>query len=546
MAITGDRAAKLLETGLGLASELSLEALLTLIVTHAVDLTGARYGALGVLSQDKSHLDDFITVGVSASQRGAIGDLPHGRGILGVLISDPRPLRLRDIRTDNRAVGFPRNHPPMKSFLGAPVCAHGDVFGNIYLADKRTAGEFSDADETALVVLASQAGVAVSNARLFREVRRHEEWLDAVRAVATGLLAGRELPAVLHVVTERARRLVEADVATLSTPVDGQLRIVAADGTAADELMGVEVPYEGSLSARVLAKRQTMLIGDASTSALLQPIGRVAGVGPMVLVPLTMRSGQLGVLATGRVSTGRAFDAADVPLLESFAEQAAVAIEYARTQQDLARLQLADDRERIARDLHDGIIQSLFAVGLSLQGTATAAADARLSDRIQRAVTEIDVVIGDLRSYIFGLRPALLGEGSLTNALDQLAHEFQERTPIATVVDVDGTLEAPLAAVATHVVQIVREALSNVGRHAGGETCRVSVRRDADAALIEVDDDGSGFDPGDVTPGMGLNNLMSRAQSLGGTLDVDSRPGEGTQIRIRLPLPTESRDRADT
>src|SRR5438105_478585 len=380
MAVSTTRAERLLETGLALAAELSLPALLQRIIELAVEVTGARYGALGVLSSDGTSLADFITVGIGDAERAAIGHLPTGRGILGVIIHEPQPLRLADIAQDARAVGFPPQHPAMRSFLGAPIRAHGRVFGNIYLTDKQSAPEFTEDDEAALMVLATQAGVAIANAHLYEEIRLRERWLESVRDVATTLLAGNEARSVLQLLADRARELVDADMATISVPEQGQLRVLVADGVGAEELLNFDVPLTGSLSAEVIGSGQPILVDDARSSSLTQPMVSIAGVGPMLLVPLALRTSAHGVLAVGRTAGRPAFRPADIPLLESFAEQAILALEYARARSEVTRLRVVEDRERIARDLHDGVIQSLFAVGLGLQGMAAAVGDTQLAD----------------------------------------------------------------------------------------------------------------------------------------------------------------------
>jgi signal transduction histidine kinase len=354
--------------------------------------------------------------------------------------------------------------------------------------------------------------------------------------VATTLLAGDTARAALQLVAHHARELGNADMATISVPEGEGLRIIIADGAGADELLDVGVPLAGSLSAEVIRTERTMVVADASRSTLSQPMVSIAGVGPMILVPLALRTSTAGVLAVGRTAGRPRFLAADIPLLESFAEQASLALEYARAISELSRLGMIEDRERIARDLHDGVIQSLFAVGIGLQGTAAVVGDVRLADRIQQFVTEIDRVIGDVRSYIFGLRPTSLSAGNLTNTLEQIAHETEERTGVTVIVDVDGSLEARLDHGSAEVIHIVREALSNVGRHAAATTCRVSLRRDGPSAVIEVDDDGRGFDRESTSSGLGMGNLAERAAAIGGTLEVDSEPGRGTTVRVTVPL----------
>jgi signal transduction histidine kinase len=371
----GDR--RLIEAGMALASELSLDAVLLRIVELAVELTDARYGALGVLTPDGRSIEEFITVGITPDERAALGDPPTGHGLLGALISEARPLRIPDISADPRSVGFPPNHPPMKSLLGAPVTGRGKVFGNIYLTDKQAAEMFDEEDERILVVLATQAAIAVENARLYDE-------------------------------TERKSR-------------------------------------------------------------------------------------------------------------------------------ELQRLQVLEERERIAKELHDGVIQSLFAVGMSLQGLAAASGDENIARRLEVAVEDVDHSIRDLRNYIFGLRPGILADRQLDQALKEMANEFGARSGVVTVVEVDSKAASQLASRAGDVVQLVREALSNVGRHGAATTCRVSLRQGDAGLFLEVDDDGRGFDVDMTTWGMGLSNLRERVESLGGVLQVESTPGEGTTVRATFP-----------
>jgi signal transduction histidine kinase len=369
----------LIEAGMTLASELSLGAVLQRIVELAVEVTRARYGALGVLTPDGRRIGEFITVGVTPEERAAIGDPPTGHGILGLLIREPHALRLSDITADPRSVGFPPNHPPMRSLLGLPVMAKGRVFGNIYLTEKHGAETFDEEDQRALEVLAAQAGIAIDNARLYEESER--------------------------------------------------------------------------------------------------------------------------------------------------------------TAHELRRLEVFEERERIAKELHDGVIQSLFAVGMGLQGTIALANDEQIASRLAGAVEEVDRAIRDLRNYIFGLRPGILADRQLDQALKDLGTEFSAKTDVVTVVTVDESLASELASLAADVVQLTREALSNVGRHAGATTCRVSLYRAADGpAVLEIDDDGLGFDPGHAPEGMGLRNLRERVEALGGKLEIESVRDEGTTVRATFPV----------
>ena len=535
-----DRTERLLEAGLALSSELSLPVILQRIVNLAVDLTGARYGALGVLGPDAS-ITEFITTGVTEEQRAAIGHIPVGRGILGVLIDDATPVRLRDLAEDPRSVGFPPNHPPMRSFLGAPVSARGLVFGNLYLTEKQDAEAFTDQDERALVMLAGQAGIAIENARLYQEAHDRARRLEAIREIATAILAGTNPDQVLDLVARHARELVGADLATLAVPAGlSELVVGAADGLHAEELAGRVFPVQGSVSGEVIRTGKTVAVADAAADGRVrQPALRAGGIGPALFAPLAVRGTVLGTLLVANAAGGRPFGAEDMQLTETFAEQAAVAVEHARLQQELGRLAVLEDRERIAKELHDGVIQALFAVGLGLQGSATLVRDPELQRRIGGAVEELDRVIGDLRNYIFGLRPGILADRQLDQALRRLAEELEHKTGVVTVVEVDPQAAAALAEVAAEVVQLAREALSNVSRHAQATTCRVSLYEEGATVVLEVDDDGRGFDPTNVRPGgQGLGNLQERALAIGGRVELDSHPGEGTRVRVELPRPS--------
>jgi signal transduction histidine kinase len=537
MSAASDRDARLLEAGLALASELSLPAILQRIVELAVQLTGARYGALGVLGAGGT-IAEFITTGVTAEQRGAIGPPPVGRGILGVLIDEAVPLRLADIAADPRSVGFPANHPPMRSFLGVPVTARGRVFGNLYMTEKQGAAAFDDGDERALVVLAAQAGVAIENARLYAEAQGRERRLEAIRSIATAILAGTDPDEVLHLVAGHARGLAGADLAAIAVPGAAPDRLVlqAADGQGAAALEGMEVPLGGSLSGEVLRTGKAVVVADAQADGRAFPgVVEAAAVGPAMFLPLAARGRPSGTLMVARRAGGPPFGEPDVAPTETFAEQAAVALEHARLQRELRRLALVEDRERIAKELHDGVIQSLFAVGLGLQGTAALAGDPDLSRRVEGAVEELDRVIRDLRNYIFGLRPGILADRRLDQALRQLVEEFGERTGVVAVAEVDPAVAAELAGRAADVVQLTREALANVGRHAAAATCRVALFRAEDGLVLEVEDDGRGFRPERPGGGQGLTNLRGRAARLGGHAEIVSRPGEGTRVRVVLP-----------
>jgi signal transduction histidine kinase len=529
----------LLDASLLLASELSLPVVLQRIVELATKLTGARYGALGVLGPDR-RITEFVTIGLSGEERTAIGDLPKGHGILGLLIEDPRPLRLAEIAAHERSVGFPANHPPMRSFLGAPVMAHERVFGNIYLTEKQGEAEFTEDDERLLVHFARQAGLAVENAYLYEETVRRERWMEALRDITVAILQNAPTQDVLRLIAVSARDLVNADVATIATPgVQGPpLMIRIAEGAHADELRGQPVPLEGSITGEVIRTRKAVVLDDVSRSErAFQPIARLGDIGPAIFVPLVAGGEAFGTLQVANVRGRPRFGSDQRALVETFAQQASLALEYARAQRDLQRLAVMEDRERIAKELHDGAIQSLFAVGMGLQATSTVLREEQTRARIARAVDEIDGVIEDLRNYIFGLRPGILTSRELEQALHALANDFEMKTAVAMVVDVDSRVATQLEPHAGEVVQLAREALSNVGRHAEARTCRLSLRRAGEGAALEIDDDGKGFDASAVREGgQGLRNIRDRAARLGGTVQLESSPAGGTTLRVLLPV----------
>ncbi len=533
-----DRKDMLLEAGLTLASELSLPIVLQRIVDLAAQVADARYGALGVIG-DNGTLVEFVTTGISAKERRAIGALPTGRGVLGLLIHEPKPVRITNIAGHPQSVGFPPSHPPMRSFLGAPVQAMGRVFGNIYLAEKRSASEFSKDDEESLIVLATQAGVAIANASLYEEVRSREQWLDALRDITTRVLDGEEEGSLLESIAEHARKVAGADAATIVNVSDtpGELVVAAAAGVRSSEMRGQTLPAEGSISGAVMQSGESLSIDDVSAdSRAFQPIVRLGRHGPAVFVPLRVPGGATGTLMVTKLKGSSRFDERRVQLVETLADQASVAIEYGRAQTELRRLGLMEERERIAKELHDGIIQSLFAVGMGLQGTALIARSPDVTGRIEDAVEELDKVIRDLRNYIFGLRPGILADRQLDQALRILGEEIQSRSRAIVEVDIDAAVAASLSGRSAEIIQITREALSNVARHARATRASLRLARSGSKAVLLVEDNGVGFDPSDNTKGFGMGNMRARAAGLGGTLDVKAETGKGTTLRVTFPI----------
>jgi signal transduction histidine kinase len=534
----GDRKDVLLEAGLTLASELSLPVVLQRIVDLAAQLTDARYGAMGVIGEDGS-LVEFVTTGISARERRQIGAPPLGQGILGLLIEDPRPVRIPDIGSHEKSVGFPANHPAMRSFLGAPVQAMGRVYGNIYLAEKRGAGEFSEEDQESLVILATQAGVAIANASMYQEIRSRERWLDALRAITNNVLSGADRSALLQQIAEHALELASADVATITTvtATPGELVVAASIGVRSAELLGQTMPAERSISGEVIRAGRTLVLADLSADArAFQPIVRLGRHGPALFVPLRVRGGTAGTLMVANLKGGRPFDPGTRRTVESFTDQASVALEFDKSQADLRRLGLMDERERIAKELHDGIIQSLFAVGMNLQGTALMAGSPATAARIESSVEELDKVIRDLRNYIFGLRPGILADRQLDQALRVLGQDLESRSSVKVQVEIDAAVAAALSPRSTDIVQLTREALSNVSRYAQASRVRVSLGRRGSTAVLAIEDDGVGFDTRRKTVGNGLRNMKERVAAFGATLDVSSGDGKGTRLRVQIPI----------
>jgi signal transduction histidine kinase len=533
-----DRKDMLLEAGLTLASELSLPIVLQRIVDLAAQVTEARYGALGVIGEG-DELVEFATTGISAKQRRDIGALPRGRGVLGLLIHEPRPVRITNIPDHPASVGFPPNHPPMHSFIGAPVQAMGRVFGNIYLAEKRGAKEFSVEDEQSLVVLATQAGVAIANAWLYQEMHTRERWLNALHDITNGILSGATPDSLLDDIAEHARNLAGADAATIVTAgtTPGQLVVAAAVGARASELRGQPVPADESISGEVMRTGKPLLLHDVSAdSRAYQPVVKRGRHGPALFVPLRVREGATGTLMVTNLKGGRRFDKRTVQLVETFADQASVAIEYGRAQADLRRLSLMEERERIARELHDGIIQSLFAVGMGLQGTSPMVGSPAAAARVEGAVGELDMVIRDLRSYIFALRPGILADRQLDQALRVLGEEIRAHSHTLVDVEVDPAVAARLSSRSHEIVQLTREALSNVARHAHAKHSVVRLLQSGSEAVLTIEDDGVGFDPRGDSGGNGMRNMRVRAAAAGGTMRVTSKVGKGTKLRVTIPM----------
>jgi signal transduction histidine kinase len=540
---TRDRMRGLLEAVVVISSGLDLESTLRRIVESAVGLVDATYGALGVIGEGR-RLAEFIQVGVRQDEIAKIHHWPEGRGLLGLLIDDPRPLRLADIAAHPASSGFPDGHPPMRSFLGVPVRVRDEVFGNLYLADKRGGGEFTEDDEAVLVALGAAAGVAVENARLYDAARRQQRWIQASAEVTTRLLSGSAPVEVLADVTRRARELSGADLAVLALPDDEgrRLTITYAEGDGADATRGLVLPTGQSLSGRVLATGEPVTSADfaADERAAQAARGAMSQIGPAIVFPLGRPGNVRGVLTVGRLHGAAPFPPAQADVVASFAAQAAVALELAASRSDAELVSLYEDRDRIARDLHDQVIQRLYATGMSLEGTMPMITRPEVASRITNAVDAMDDTIKEIRATIFALQAKdTASRRDLRNDIVDLVEEMTPLIGFAPSLRLGAGLGGEIRPeVAEQALAALREALSNVARHASASQVEVTVDIGPDGILsVQVIDDGVGI-PADGRRS-GLRNLAARAEKLGGELrlgpaDPDA-PALGTRLEWRVP-----------
>jgi signal transduction histidine kinase len=528
-----DRMQSLLDAVLAVAAGLELEATLRRIVQSAVDLVDARYGALGVLAPDGS-ISRFIDVGLPPGVRETLGPPPTGKGLLGQVVLEPEPLRLADLSAHPASVGFPANHPPMHSFLGVPVRVRDSIYGNLYLTEKVGGGEFTADDEVMLHALAAAAGIAVQNADLFEQGRLREHWLEALGEVRGEVLAGASDEEVLQLVAVRTLELTASAsaVVLLGPDEDG---LYEMGGSAGEPLGLPDTAIRAGADLDEVAESRSPLLAGSPAAFLDHGADSVpADLGPSVAVP--MRSGErvIGVLVALRRVGGEPYRATEVPLVTSFAEQAALALGIAEKSRAQRQLDVLADRDRIARDLHDHVIQRLFATGLKLQSTLRRAVRSDVQDRIQQAVDELDETVREIRTSIFDLHSADQGgEGvrrRLLDTVDEIVAGSAMTPSIRTSGPVDTLVPADLV---PHLLAAVREGTTNAVRHSGGRTVTLTLEAGADLVL-QIVDDGTGM-PDDVARS-GLHNLAERAQGLGGTLEVRRRPGGGTRLAWRVPL----------
>jgi two-component system, NarL family, sensor histidine kinase DevS len=528
-----ERLRSLLDAVVGISTNLDLRSTLQRIVEAACELAGARYGALGVLTADRTGLSDFITHGIDPAAHAKIGDLPHGRGVLGVLITDPKPVRLPDITKHPDSYGFPPHHPPMHSFLGVPVRVRDEVFGNLYMTEKIDAAEFSDDDEEIVIALAAAAGVAIDNARLYELAQRRERWLAATAEITGVLLGEVRRTDALRLIARRAREVSTADLVMvmLYDEPNARYTIAVAEGadTSCDQLVGGFVPVEPAAAAE-FGREKVRLVENLRTATEWPAL---VPDSPAVAVPLATAGTLHGVLIVTQPAGQPASDE-DAIQLSTFAGQAALALERAQAQEERQQLAVLEDRERIARDLHDVVIQRLFATGMQLQGAVHQAAPA-VAGRINAAVDDLDATIRDIRRSIFELRTPT-GPSSLRTDLHDAVEGAAEALGFRPVLDTSGPVDSAIPDdIKPEILAVLREALSNIARHARATATRISLRAAEGTVVLSVEDNGVGFDPSRARGG--VVNMGERAHDLGGTFQIGPAPsGTGTVLTWCVPV----------
>lgn len=541
---TQNRVHSLLEAVLAVGRELDLAQALHRIVEAAADLVDARYGALGVIGPDGHTLSQFLTVGLTEEEIAEIGPPPSGRGILGELIREPRPLRCPVLSDHPASAGFPSNHPPMHTFLGVPVRVHGEVFGNLYLTDKRGGLDFDEDDEAVISTLAVAAGVAIDNARLYEEAQLRQRWLRASTEITRSLLSGAPRLEVVELIARRAREISGAELADVSVALAGpeeraeELTVEVALGGTPSARLGVTVPVDGTLSGAAYASGSPATSDELACDTRFPagPAGRFDGLGAAVAVPLGTGAGYgRGVLLLARAQGRPAFGPEETGPLLGFADQAALALELAERRRDAEQLNLLEDRDRIARDLHDLAIQRLFATGMTLQSAGRLIESQAAADRVARAVADLDETIKIIRSTIFGLRAHSEPDRGLRARATRVVTDAQGPLGFPPRLSMEGLLDTDVPQeLAGHVVAVLAEALSNAARHAKASRVEVTLRALAGRVALSVTDDGVGVPEGGRRSG--LRNLAERADRVGGSFTVDPAEGGGTRLVWEAPI----------
>lgn len=528
-----DRLDGLVEAMLAVNSGLELDSTLRTIVHTAIELVDAQYGALGVRGYGHD-LVEFINEGIDERTRELIGHLPQGRGVLGALIDDPKPIRLDDISSHPASVGFPPNHPPMRTFLGVPVSTRDEVFGNLYLTEKAGRQPFTEDDEVLAKALAAAAGIAIDNARIYEQSRIRQAWIEATRDIATEMLAGSDPARVFRLVADHALNLVDAKATLVAIPVDDELPTsevtelsVAAVAGVGSVVQGATIPLEGTPVGQAIADRIPQRLAQLDLA-----IAGFGNPGPALILPLCGADTVVGVLVVLSDAVTYPFSTDQLDALAAFADQATLAWQLATSQRQIHQLDVLTDRDRIARDLHDHVIQRLFAVGLTLQGTIPRTRVPAVQQRIADSVDDLQTIIQEIRTAIFDLHGAPSGTTRLRQRIDDAIAQFAS-ADVHTTVQFVGPLSVVNATLADHAEAVVREAVSNAIRHGNPTALTVNVVAE-DELRIEVIDDGCGL-PDNITAS-GLNNLRHRAEELGGTFTMNSPATGGTVLTWSAPL----------
>ena len=531
------RLRRLLTANRSIVQELSLPAVLHRIVDTARDVADARYAALGVIGAD-GLLEQFLHVGLDEETVQEIGELPKGRGVLGALIDDPQPIRLTRIADDPRSSGFPAGHPPMTTFLGVPIRSRDSVFGNLYLTDRIDGGPFTAEDEELVLALAATAGIAIENARLYEESRRRQEWLRASGEISRQLLDPEaDHSETLHRIATSVKRLASADVVTLVRPAvddQSQLELVVATGVAERELVGLRYLKRDSIAWQAMQEGHGVRVEAVDQKpGIYLHLRPYVPVSQAMALPLRGETGPRGAIVAGRIMPHAAFTEADLDMAETFAGQAAIALELSDARANQQRLGVLEDRDRIASDLHDHVIQRLFAAGLSLQGLGSTANDEVLEQRLTRTVEELDETIRQIRTTIFALQedsPHSL-RGTALAVVDQIAPLLPVRPDVQLVGPLDTISDD---AIIGDVAAVLRESLTNVAKHAQAAKIRVRVQADGQRLALIVTDNGVGL--GRSTRRSGLANLHRRAERRGGEFDVRNASEGGLRLQWSIPL----------
>lgn len=537
-----DRLRILVDAGIALSSELSLDALLQQIVGAAADLTSARYAALGVIDPSGQGLEHLYTYGLDPDIRAAMGELPKGRGLLGAVIREARPLRLHDIGEDSRSVGFPPQHPAMHTFLGVPILLRGVAFGNLYLTEKAGGADFTEEDEELTQLLASQAAVAIENARLYESSNRWLRQLESLNEIGNALATEIELEPLLSLIACRLRELVDARLVLISLPSGKTLRIAAADGEEAATLVGIELDLSASKTGRVFERRRSERVDSVLEDPEIdQQVARRLGIRSALLVPLVVRDRAIGVVvAHDKAGNDPRFSDDDLRLAETLSARAAIAVDLSeRVSRDaLRRVVEAQEleRTRLARELHDETGQALTSVLLGLRSVETAASPEESNTALAHVRELVVRAAQDVRRLAVELRPSALDDFGLVPALERLLGGFGEKSGLA--MDLEARLgdERLPGEVETTLYRIVQEAITNVGKHAEAKGVSVVLTRRGGEVSAVIEDDGHGFDPKEGSAGLGLVGMRERVALVGGRMAIESREGAGTTIHVEVPL----------